>query len=838
MSNQAHFDISAAVVRQLGDELVSDEVTALVELVKNAYDADATFASVIVDTHHITGAQESSFPGTQGIIMIEDDGMGMDRNDIDRGWLTISLSHKRGMKREGRRTPKGRTPLGDKGLGRLSTQRLGSKLDVITRKDGSSIVYHVSFEWNDFQEETPLTLVPVRVETLSPSSRDKGTRLLISALRDPRAWAGDARDELLRRLSQLIFPFGEARAFRVYVSIDGQRYNLETIAESVREAAVARFRIEYTDGQLHVTGRIRLSRFRGIGGEDAEVYQRTLADDNGSEFFAYLTSSSNRYAIPTLRYEGENGWFISFSETRELKSLGGVAYVQGDGPENAALRGVPADPGSFHAELDEFLLRGADLESVESVFDRSAEFSQYIKNHAGVRIFRDGFGIRPYGVDDRDWLNLGSGQTSGPSFYGLRPGNVIGYVALSESENRKLREKTDREGFISSPYSANFFLLMQEATKIVNGHYHRLRRSFNEYREVRAKEASGFTNVEAPMAEMRRTSAAAERLQEQSVRLDQRLGEVSQSVRDVTERVRREPLFATAEETAISPVLGEVHTALEDAQALVRELKELLPRARRLGEIANYLEPKITTLETQLEDFAELAGLGLTAEALSHEIHTVADRLAARTRAVVERVRKQLLTPAELTGYTESVLSAVNALRKQLSHLAPSLRYVREKQEMIGVREFFLEMQDFYSDRFRESGISFILSENLVDFTLRMNRGRLTQIVDNLVLNSEYWLTEAFQAGNVVHPQITVSAKAPYIQIFDNGPGVDPTVERTLFQPFVSTKPKNQGRGLGLFIVQQLLDSMGGRLTLLPERNAHGRRYIFQLDLSGVTHRG
>ncbi|MCP8713018.1 ATP-binding protein, partial [Streptomyces sp. AC04842] len=113
-----HFDISAAVVRQLGEELVSDEVTAIVELVKNAYDADATYAHVVVNTVDMPQGVESKFPKARGYVTIDDDGMGMNRADIERGWLMISLSGKRVMKAAGHTTPKGRTPLGDKGLGR------------------------------------------------------------------------------------------------------------------------------------------------------------------------------------------------------------------------------------------------------------------------------------------------------------------------------------------------------------------------------------------------------------------------------------------------------------------------------------------------------------------------------------------------------------------------------------------------------------------------------------------------------------------------------------------------------------------------------------------------
>lgn len=822
---EERFDISAAVVRQLGEELVSDEITAILELVKNAYDADASFASVEIDTNAVLTEQESAYPGSVGVITIEDDGFGMDLEEIRRGWLTISLSHKREMKREGRTTPAGRTPLGDKGLGRLSTQRLGDVLDMLTRKNKSRTVYHVAFRWSDFTEYDRLGDVPVHLIECEPTARPTGTTLRISGLRNPEEWIGRSRDELVRRLSQLIFPFGTGRDFRVLVSIDGQRIDLETLAGSVREAAVGRFAIRYDEGILRVNGRFRLSRLRPLKSDEMPRFHRLISADHGRDFFDSLTSDDNRYALQGARYLGEDGWFIEFTENRRLEGLGGVAYTHG--VEHGAIADTGeerkiADPGPFEGEIDEFQLRGTDLESVP-VFDRRAEFSQYVRSQAGVRIYRSGFGLRPYGVDGNDWLDLAAEQTSGRSYYGLRPRNVIGYIALSAKRNQDLREKTDREGLIASPYSHNFFLLMGEATKIINNAYEKLRRSYNEYEAKRGGELAGFESLAAPIAEMRKTSVEAKELEQRSDQLSHRLDDVGKAVHGG--RRKKD-----------APLPSDAASMLEEAGALLAEITAFLPQARKVGEMADYMEPKIRTLETQIEEFSELAGLGLIAEALSHEIHQVADSLASRTRAFLRRLRRDGIQRAEITEFTEHVLSAAAALRKQISHLAPSLKYVRESREVIDLRDLFDELQEFYTDRFRDSQIVFEIGEPFKTFRVRMNRGRLIQIVDNLVLNSEYWLKEAQRGQRVSEPTIMVTCEAPWVRIADNGRGVDSSVENTLIQPFVSTKP--QGRGLGLFIVQQLLDSIGGFVSLLPARNEHGNRYIFQIDLSGAVHRG
>ena len=95
------------VVFQLGESLVTDPVQALLELVKNSYDADATLVSIEVDTH----AEDA---GLQGRIAVGDNGIGMSEQTIRDGWLTISVSPKAAMKESGQTTSRHhRVPLGD-----------------------------------------------------------------------------------------------------------------------------------------------------------------------------------------------------------------------------------------------------------------------------------------------------------------------------------------------------------------------------------------------------------------------------------------------------------------------------------------------------------------------------------------------------------------------------------------------------------------------------------------------------------------------------------------------------------------------------------------------------
>jgi signal transduction histidine kinase len=852
VSKKPHFDINAAVVRQLGAELVSDEVTALIELAKNAYDADASYASVVVDTKNIFQnekdlyfTEERGFIPTKGYITVEDDGTGMGYEEIVGGWLTISFSHKRRMRAEGKLTPKKhRTPLGDKGLGRLSAQRLGHRLEMFTCKEKLEAVdevsqavdeneskteYHVAFDWRDFTEDKSLTAVPLHFQSELKEKPRQGTKLVITNLREPDIWSGKTQDKLVGQLSQLIFPFAKARPFSVYLIVNGVRVDLETIAESLRDVAVSRFKFSFDknkDKKLRISGKIRLTRLKGIGREREELYNQLVGQDQGREFLAFLTNPENKHFLSGVHYIGKDGWFVSYEETLDLGSLGELALADSE---------KVASPGKFYGEIDEFFFRGVNLEPLEDVFSKVADYRDTVKQHVGVRVYRDGFGIRPYGLDGSDWLNLGGGQTSGLSYYSPRPQNIIGYVALTAKENYQLEEKTDREGFVDTPYSRNFFRILDAFVSRLDVFFNNLGRSYNEYRKQQAEKSQGFLPPEQFVPEAREITAAAHSVQQQVDRLDSGLDQIKESIQSVVERAKDTPLLASQEERQLAPILDDANIKLTEARALVQELQSLLQRLKQLEPTANSIAARLEILEEQLVQFSELAGLGLTAEALSHEIHTVADRLAERTKALNDNLRKRGVVDAKIVSYTEYVNSAISTLRKQLSHLAPSLRYVREHKDLINLHEFFTELQEFYSSgRFKTSGVQVVLEKAFDDFAILINKGKLTQVVDNIILNSEYWLREATRRGDIASPKIMIRSKRPFVAIYDNGIGIDPSIETSLFQPFVTTKPKNIGRGLGLFIVRELLDSSGCSISLLPDRNEFDRRYIFQMDFTGA----
>jgi len=839
LQTRYEFEIDASVVYQLGEALISDEVQALVELVKNSYDADATYANIVVQTSGTVGQQSPMFPDARGYILVEDDGVGMGWEEVKRGWLTISSSSKREMKRKGKTTKKGRTPLGDKGLGRLGTQRLGRYLELWSTKEETNREFYVGIDWGDFKDKL-LSNVPAYVDE-SQSSR-KGAKLLIAGLRAPEVWVGGAQNKLVNQLSQLISPFESLRQFEVFLEIDGKRVDLDKVARSVLDVADLQIQFSF-DGQcLYISGKYRPTFLQAAGrGRDViRQYQDLIAVDKGADFFAFLVSK-NKTISPALTWEKKTGWFVFFEHKIEFDDLSGTKLVTetalGAYNPNQAEQGTIANPGPFHGEMYVLPRRGPDLDITE-VFSKVSEYRKFLDRLAGVRVFRDGFGIRPFGLEGNDWLGLGKAWTGGASWYGLRPKNTMGYAALTARHNSHLEETTDREYFVKNSYSHNFYLLMEKVVSTVNGVNETLRRGYIEYRKLKAKKDLGITSqrIDTLFMQMRSAGAKSQDLAHRVVATNRKLEETSRRVEQVTEDVVSSPLFHTEGEHQVTPLLQEINQTLSEAKAILKQVEAILSETQKLGSIADVIEPDLEYLRDQLTQFSELAGLGITAEALSHEMKTIADGLAARTTNLVTKLRANQAVDPQVLAYTEFVHTTIAGFRKQLSHLDPSLRYVREKREEIRMTVFLGEIQEFYQERLARNGISLVVEDPGKDFTIRMNRGQLTQIVDNLLLNSGYWLQEDLRKSSIQEARIYARIQEPFVEIYDTGRGVSPSVEHQLFQPFVTTKPKGLGRGLGLFINRQLLDSSNCQISLLPDRNDFNHRYIFRIDFTGALH--
>jgi signal transduction histidine kinase len=192
----------ARLVSILGEHLISDQAVALVELVKNAYDADARQVTVeIVNTGDPANAS----------VVITDDGTGMTLDDVTTRWMSPALDDKEQAKEAGRRTALGRLPIGEKGVGRFALHQLGRSLEMVTRASASRELA-VVIDWDRYdRSEEYLENVAVSVTERDPEvfiGQATGTRLTVERPRTP--WSDKLLRKVHRTLRRLQSPLHEA----------------------------------------------------------------------------------------------------------------------------------------------------------------------------------------------------------------------------------------------------------------------------------------------------------------------------------------------------------------------------------------------------------------------------------------------------------------------------------------------------------------------------------------------------------------------------------------------------------------------------------------------------
>lgn len=206
-SKELAFDSRSSVIHRFGNELIKDCQTAVSELVKNSFDADATRVDILFHNLNKDNAK----------IVIRDDGTGMSKDDIEKKWMLLSTEDKI---KEARSPFFGRVRLGAKGIGRFAVDKLGTKLTLVTKKESDPYSLRVKFDWKDFDKtDTNLGDIKMPTEFLEPEPGfHQGTKLIIKGLRDN--WTKNKTSSIFNELSQLLDPEERDKNFEISVESD------------------------------------------------------------------------------------------------------------------------------------------------------------------------------------------------------------------------------------------------------------------------------------------------------------------------------------------------------------------------------------------------------------------------------------------------------------------------------------------------------------------------------------------------------------------------------------------------------------------------------------------
>jgi signal transduction histidine kinase len=393
------FRVRSHVLRLLGDQLVGHDRLAVFELVKNSYDADARNVKVTLDLRSRT-------------LVVLDDGHGMTLDVVRDKWLDIGTDSKRGAGRV--RSPLfGRMPLGEKGVGRLAVQKLGARLQMVT-KAPSSPETAVELGWPALIESSPYVdeklIVKVSERQTPHLFKDgTGTWIEISEL-SRREWTRKDLRDLKRLVVSLESPFESIDSFNVELDVPGRERDIDDVPdlESLLKRAVWEYDFTISQEGFQWSYKFSPPRLKGLAPRELECNgfeQLETSDEARKEAKSHASSADD---VPL------------FVETEH------------------ALEGI----GPIRGRLYVFYRR----DEILRLLGDPRQTKQWLKDQAGVRVFRDGIRVYNYGEPDEDWLNLNSRRINRPTAK-LGTDQVVGAISLNLEASYGLKEKTNREGF-------------------------------------------------------------------------------------------------------------------------------------------------------------------------------------------------------------------------------------------------------------------------------------------------------------------------------------------------------------------------------------------------------
>ena len=451
MSNFLKIRPYARLLTMLGDQLIKNEQIAVIELIKNSYDANADWVKVSFENF---GDNCEVTPDSK--IIIEDNGTGMDKDTIENSWMNPATPNKFSPDGEIRKTEGGRRIIqGEKGIGRYAMLKLGRTVQLTTRsqtKPESSVEYSLKFDLSPYDDnflsikgkQTKLYLDDLNFElqTKAPevivnrkvcvgnllftgNNNEHGTRIEIRNLRG--SWNNSKiksiTDSFVRfsnLFDEIIYTTNELSKQKD-VFVIGLYKNGEQITKDASQNTVLQNLLEsktvlqIKEGYYNSTQRLFSFTMNG-------TFKTISLDDS---FVKGIRVFKEHFS-----YQKENKKIVY----REISAFGNFSF-------DFYIFDFNAKEPSKHT-----------LTPIEK---------EKIKNHR-IYLLRDEIRVLPYGDPNDDWLqiDIGRGTISAGSFFSND--QIVGRVKISKFGNPHLKDKTNREGLIDDEnYTSDFICVIR-----------------------------------------------------------------------------------------------------------------------------------------------------------------------------------------------------------------------------------------------------------------------------------------------------------------------------------------------------------------------------------------
>lgn len=697
--NKVRFSVDAGIIDRLGKELVAKHETAVSELVKNAYDADATKVTLsFIDSYN-----------TGGTLRIDDNGLGMTRDQLVNGFMRLSSSEKLHYPRSPRFD---RKRAGKKGIGRFSAQRLGQYLTIITQTLESGKAVKVTVNWDDFKSDTDLSSISNEISFID-KIKEEGTTLIIENLRD--SWTEAQIKRVYRYASEILQPFPLAK-----------RMNNPTAANDPGFKLICE---EIYDGK----------RFP-IANEKTMFFEHALAEIDG-------------------RVDNEGYMYLSF-KSKKLDYREKEILVNPDEPlsvlKNASLKAY-------------YFIYGQDLMSkqVETLIREKA------KTQGGIRLYRNGFRVLPYGEQNNDWLGLDASVRRRSILPPHSNIHFFGFIEVNNDFGEQFEELSSREG-----------LLENEA--------------------LRQLEDFGYKILTYPVIKIA------------SVR-----GRKSNPGQEDWKKEPEETIEeAISELKAISTKKEENSFDNEDKEENITLTSEkIIDIAEKLEQAQKEQQKKQKDFIKEMNLFRILAALGLTIGEFIHEIKQYQSALQHDIKNI------------ESSNSLESVQQVNQRIKSNLDGLSTYVSYfdeafsenVQRELKPIELRTVVNALKSTLEADISKRQIQFIEPKfnGYHLYTIPMHKSEWASILFNFYTNSRKAINRAKEKGKIFIECGKVYNNV-YLEFSDNGDGIQLENRDKIFDAFfttsapvgkvVKTHEEMTGTGLGLKIVRDIITSYGGKI--------------------------
>ena len=816
-TKSVNLSIGSRIISHLGEALIENEKVALLELIKNASDADANTCTVTIDT-----AYKSEYG--EGRIVIEDDGSGMNLFIIENGFLKIATSIKQ---RYQKISPKfKRLAQGNKGIGRLALNQLGEYLIVTTKLDTSlinddqlindqkivdvygnrdrkelyaenlNVYYEFSINWKKYEnEEGPVESVPIELETkddytkIFQHKKSHGTRIEVLGLKGLSFWKNPkVSKELESDVLAFLNPYlAEKVNFRVLIDLDGQKFRSNLYDKTyINQVCDSAFTFSFEQDTKEFSYSIVRSKKYIIRKVDEllslmDKYDFDLVnpDIDYDHFYEMFLRVSKCFLIDRVNNVHKN---LTQSKVDDI-----YTYTSDEYSDNIYL------PGSFNGEFYGFDFGTGVI---------APDVKKLISNIIGIKLYRNNFRIFPYGDNSNDWLGMSNYNQRYKSVV-FKTHTTTGFVDINGETNLDLLEElTNRQGLVLDIYGANFLTIMQEiiykSAAIEDGR-------LTDYFAFNRKAARDV------LPESIITIAGLEFRKRKNYRK-----EASEKVRNVGEKI------GDIKVKAENPTL----LSSDDIENISKELQ------KDVADLKNDLESiekEFTNKELQVEDqnkyiadMYPIIGASIISETLAHEIIRLSNNIKSYTTSIRGALGRSDKDGVNLN--IKLIESDIKFLARYASLLDVNSYSKRRRFDKLWVAKSIDEIvKDSPLLEYKETKINYILSGS--DFESTLVKDSFKIIIENFLINSAYWLERYSIRKPSIH--FDFNGRKKQLIIYDNGIGISKDIAKRIFEPFVTNKPSGDGRGMGLYIVNNLLNEIGATIDLSEKQNENGNLYQF-----------